>query len=448
MAYVPGFDHDIFISYCHGDDRPWIRSFYELLKPALKEQLGVEAKVWIEEQNLDRSEDFRHAIPEQVFKSALYLFLPSPQYVRSNYCVNIECPAFESTISEKRARFAAPEFKNQLFAFRAAILPVDNNDHWQLFPGLTDYTFHNGHFRLPISTADFFSEFGRLVTDITALLKRLRNYSTKVFLYPRDPGPGVTQAHTSIKKELLDQGYNVLPDSLIAPEKRLLESALAVFLLDEAYDPRMLPLIEAVAKLGQQPWAVWESPAAHATANPDQQLVLARVEQRLDSPGRRYFNSTIRPDQLKRELIDLLKPSAHVVFAPSRKRRVALVYDTLKREELLSAGDIRFHWNSEFEFDLPSDSSPPLTTSSDAVLLIWGKAEESWAADQFERLRGAPGRKGLCVLDPEKRAVVQQIRSSARENWNISEHYGLFIPANLDPFFAPLRQSQSAAGEP
>ena len=42
VAFVPGFEHDIFISYCHGDDRAWIRGFYEMLKSALKEQLGVE----------------------------------------------------------------------------------------------------------------------------------------------------------------------------------------------------------------------------------------------------------------------------------------------------------------------------------------------------------------------------------------------------------------------
>src|SRR4051812_16710983 len=122
VAYVPGFDHDIFVSYCHGDDRSWIRNFYELLTAALKEQLGIEPKVWIDEATLEASKDFRNEIPESILKSALFLFLPSNQYVRSSYCVEQECAAFESTLAGKRARFDNKDFRNQLFAFRAPIL--------------------------------------------------------------------------------------------------------------------------------------------------------------------------------------------------------------------------------------------------------------------------------------------------------------------------------------
>ncbi len=447
MTYLPGFDHDVFISYCHGDDRPWIRSFYELLKPALREQLGVEANVWIDEQNLERSQDFRSEISQSVSQSALFLFLPSNQYVRSRYCVENECFAFARTIEKKRARFDAKEFQNQLFAFRAAILPVDHDDHWHLIAGATDYKFHDGRFRLPVVTAEFITEFNRLVIDMAGLLKRMRNHSTKVFLYPRDPGPGVAEAHGMIKAELLDRGYSVLPDSLVAMERLVLESAVAIFLLDEVYDPRLLALMEMLVKRGQQPWVAWESPAARSTSDTEQQLLVAHVEKRLDSTGRRYFNSTIRADQLKREIMELLKPSARIVFAPSRKRRVALIYDQQTREELVAASDIRFHWQSEFEFELPSNGVAPAASCSDGVLLIWGKAEEAWASDQFGRLTKAPGRKGLCVFDPEKHAIVEAIGRLAQGEWHITEHYGRFVPARLDPFFASLRQTKSAGGE-
>jgi hypothetical protein len=447
VAYVPAFDHDIFISYCHGDDRPWIRNFYERLNAALKEQLGVPPAVWIDEETLEKSQDYRRQIPQSVLKAALFLFLPSNQYVRSRYCVESECAAFETTIPQKRARFDAKEFQNQLFAFRAPILPVDKNEHWDLFPGLTDYNFHNGRFRLPISTDEFAAEFGRLVLDIAGLLKRMRNHSTKVFLYPRDPGQDIAEAHAMLRSELLDHGYCVLPDSLVAMEKRMLESALAIFLLGETYDSRMLPLVEAMAKRGQQPWVVWESPSAHSTIDPDQQMLPARIEQRLDSPGRRYFNSKIRPDQLKRDIMELLKPAARIVSAPGQKRRVALIYDPQKREELVNAGDIRFLWNTEFDFDLPSGGMAPAAARSDAILLIWGNAEEAWASYQFERLIGLPGRKGLCVFDPEKRAIVEDIRRSSGHEWHISEHYGQFVPDRLDPFFDPLRQHQSAGDQ-
>jgi len=446
LAYVPGFDHDVFVSYCHGDDRPWIRSFYELLKAALREQLGVAASVWIDEEALEKSEDFRRGIPQSVGKSALLLLLPSNQYVRSSYCVDTECAAFESTIPQKRSRFDAKEFQNQLFAFRAVILPVDNNEHWDLIKGASDYTFHDGHFRLPVSTKEFETQIHSLVVDMASLLKRMRNHTTKVFLYPRDPGANVETSHSMLKSELFDNGYCVLPDRLTKIDEQLLESSLAIFLLDQGDDPRMLQLMETIAKRGQHPWVVWESPAARSTSDAKRQLFLFHVEKRLESSRRRYFDSTIRPDQLKGEIIQLLKPASRVVFSPGEKRHVSLIYDVQKPEEVDRADNIFFSWNSEFDFDLPSAGQPSRPTRSDGVLLIWGKAEEAWASDQFERLDGVPGRKGLCVFDPEKSSTVREIRARVGDRWHISEHYGAFAPAQLDPFFSPLRRAQSTGG--
>src|SRR4051812_12784906 len=129
MAYVPGYENDVFVSYAHGDDRAWIRNFTERLTPALKERLGIEPAVWIDKDTLESSIDFRNEIPESVLKSALFLALPSPQYVRSRYCIEVECPAFKATIVEKRALFNTDEFRNQLFVFCAVIVPVDDDEH-------------------------------------------------------------------------------------------------------------------------------------------------------------------------------------------------------------------------------------------------------------------------------------------------------------------------------
>jgi hypothetical protein len=443
LAYLPGFDHDVFVSYCHGDDRTWIRGFYELLKPALREQLGIEANIWIDEQALENSSDFRAEIPNRLSRSGLILVLASNQYVRSSYCVETECMVFESSIAERRSKYPSAEFETALFAFRIELLPVDNDDHHHLIAGLTDYKFHDGSFRLPLSSPAFQAEFGRLVVDISKLMKRMRNHSTKVFLYPRDPGPGVAEAHATLKSELVAHGYSVLPDSLVQIEQRALESELGIFLLDGAKDARLRPLVETFAGRSQRPWVVWESPYAHASCDKYVQMFVAHVVNRLDSPRRRYFNSSVSPATLKAEILELLKPAARVIRSPGPKRRVALICDPYQREELACAYDIDSHWNTEFEFDLPGDAVAAAAAGSDGVLLIWGNAKEAWASDQFERLTGAATPKGLCVFDPEKRAVVQQIRGGAGTEWHISEHYGRFMPALLNPFFTQLRQGQS-----
>src|SRR5271170_6151602 len=141
MAYVPGYDHDIFISYAHGDDRDWINRLIERLKPELKRRLGKEPSIWIDDDSLRKSRDFRREIPSSIKSSASFLLLCSPSYLRSEYCVSEECGAFRDSIPVKRTRFSEESFLNEQFVFRTLLLPVDNNEHWELFPGVSDISF-------------------------------------------------------------------------------------------------------------------------------------------------------------------------------------------------------------------------------------------------------------------------------------------------------------------
>lgn len=170
--------------------------------------------------------------------------------------------------------------------------------------------------------------------------------------------------------------------------------------------------METFAFRSQRPWAVWESPSTQA-ANDKVRMLVAYARVRLASPRLRRFDSTVTPATLKSEIMQLLKPSARIVRPASPRQRIALICDRDHTEELASAYDIDANWNTEFEFDLPHDAVAASATGSDGVLLIWGKAKESWTSDQFQRLAAFPAPKGLCVFDPEKRAVVQQIRGTA-----------------------------------
>ena len=143
MGYVPGFAHDVFVSYAHGDDRVWVTRLVDRLEPALKQRLGIKTDLWVDDEALRRSRDFSREIPGAVESSAVFLLLASPSYIRSQYCVEQECAGFAKTVPAKRARFRLADFANELFAFRCLLLPVDGNEHWTLFPGLTDIAFCN-----------------------------------------------------------------------------------------------------------------------------------------------------------------------------------------------------------------------------------------------------------------------------------------------------------------
>ena len=94
MAFVPGFDYDIFISYSHVDDLQdapgsggWVKQFHQRLETALAKRIGRvgAVKIWRDER-LDGSQLFDRVIENRINRSALFLALTSNGYLQSNYC--------------------------------------------------------------------------------------------------------------------------------------------------------------------------------------------------------------------------------------------------------------------------------------------------------------------------------------------------------------------------
>ena len=113
MAYIPGFTHDIFISYAHGDDRAWIGAFVARLNTELDRRLGIKTAIWIDADDNRATRDFSKEIPDSVRASAVFLMLASPTYIRSAY-VDEECRIFwnpvcsESSVSVTPVTSSAP----------------------------------------------------------------------------------------------------------------------------------------------------------------------------------------------------------------------------------------------------------------------------------------------------------------------------------------------------
>ena len=93
MAYVPGFQNDVFISYCHDDnisdfedERGWISDFSLGLQRRLKKLLGAPVKVWRDERKLSGEYVFDNEIKTQIEDSAVFLAVVSPLYLNASYC--------------------------------------------------------------------------------------------------------------------------------------------------------------------------------------------------------------------------------------------------------------------------------------------------------------------------------------------------------------------------
>lgn len=234
MAFVPGFDHDVIISYAHGDDRDWINRFLDRLRPALSRRLPS-ADVWIDKDDLRKSRNFEQDIPLSLQSSAVLISMVSPTYITRPYCVHHECRRFgdlASTRKQTGQRFAAPEFAADLFGFRCPILPMSGAAYLSgLIPGATDIPFCDDIDTFPIGSPSFEEQFRVLLRELVSLLRRMRNHSTPVLVYPRHPTPELEEAHAALTRELNAQSYRILPEDALDPATHVRRCDLAVLLL-------------------------------------------------------------------------------------------------------------------------------------------------------------------------------------------------------------------------
>jgi hypothetical protein len=451
MAFVPGFEHDVFISYAHGDDRDWINRFVDRLSPALSRLLpGTD--VWIDKYDLRKSRNFQQDIPESLEKSAVLISLVSPTYITRPYCVQQECHRFTDFAAARKQpgqRFAAPEFAADLFGFRCPILPIEDSAHWNhLIPGATDISFCDDIETFPIASPLFEEKFRDLLRHLRDLLRRMRNRSTPVLVYPRNAPPELAEARSALTRELTAQSYRVIPEDELDPVRHAGSCDLAVLLLGAQHDETTQRLADAFQAHGK-PFVIWPSPALEKSGTHEQRGFFQHLLH-LDSGRKTLLSPAITPEKLKQEVFAILNPGAKIPPSAEGKPRVYLIYDPRRNNEKNNAGRIAYHYRKEFQFDFSDDPRQhnACLTQSDGVLLVWGDAGEEWCAAEFEqmvRLSSQPRSRGLCLFDPKesKVAIAEQIRTTrSGPPIYVAEQFGPFDAARLEPFFNPLRRSQ------
>jgi hypothetical protein len=454
MAFVPGFDHDVFISYAHGDDRDWINRLVDRLRPVLSRLLPG-ADVWIDKDDLRKSRNFENDIPANLASSATLISLVSPNYIDRRYCVHQECRRFSELAAGRKQpgqRFAGTEFAADLFALRCPILPMPDKTYWSLIPGATDISFCGDDDIEPFSIGSqpFEERFRELVQrELIPLLRRMRNRSTPVLLYPRRPAPDIEEAHAALTRELTVRSYLILPDDELDPATHVSRCELAVLLFGAGYDEAMRPLVKAIKNL-EKPFVVWPSPALENNGEPLQRGLFQDLLQ-FESNRKALLSSGITSAKLKEQIFARLNPRDNIAPAAGGKPRVYLIYDSRKNSEKDNAGIIAYHYQDEFHFeysDVPGLDNVRLTQSQ-GVLLVWGGAGEDWCAEEFDRmvrLAKHSRSRGLCLFNPResKIALAEQIRVQ-QSAIHVSEQFGHFDPARLDGFFAPIRRVEPGA---
>jgi hypothetical protein len=94
MAFVPGCDNDIFISYTHLDNEPfegvelgWVSTFFHNLEKRLRMKLGKrEVSLWMDHHDLVGNKPLTPQIKQALERTATFLVLVSPSYLNSEWC--------------------------------------------------------------------------------------------------------------------------------------------------------------------------------------------------------------------------------------------------------------------------------------------------------------------------------------------------------------------------
>jgi hypothetical protein len=268
MAFTPGYEYDIFISYAHvdnvvfaGQTNGWIEQFYVHLKKILARRFGRPdmVEIWWDQRILDPNTLFDHAIQEGIRKSAIMICLNSPGYSASDFCRK-ELDLFHSkSLREKTGLKAGSRSR----FINVLLNNIPYKDWPRELEGTTGFVFHDARdardFGDTVDTLsnEFKTEMQNLKDSIWELLNDFKNIQTQAAGQPeKSTGTGqdpftiymgevadtLRKPRTRVIAELEKKGFKVIagippPDDEAAHEQATTEALkkanLAIHMLDD-----------------------------------------------------------------------------------------------------------------------------------------------------------------------------------------------------------------------
>jgi hypothetical protein len=456
MAYVPGFNTDVFLSYAHGDDPIWIRAFEQALAKAVRERLGHDIRVWQDTKQLRVGHDWQNEISTAIATTAAFLVVLSPSYRTSDWC------------SRELTRFLgsdgspdAVKVGDLCRLLKIVKIPWENDDHQAFLPRQQHVKFFQKtdgpeeYVEFAFSSDGFVRALQEISASIAALLRTMRRRLQKV--YVASPADDVVDAWHRVRAQLNDDRYDVRPEGRLNAgydDKVLLrdiESAvLSVHLLGPAYDAFCEHQLQLAAEAGRRR-LIW---FARGTNTPEQvdprqwRLLESIREMRDVRTGVDWFPGTVQ--EMIVQIQSALRPKAAEASAEtSPDTSVYLLHDPTTRKDAEFAealrADLRQHEKLNVVFPPPVLSSTSdyrdrhrsQLQNCDGVLLYWNAAPDTWF-DQYVPDVLYPGRKARVrakafLLDDPSKVGEQPVPVFHRSTD--------FCLTDLEPFLARLRSA-------
>lgn len=441
MPYVPGYDHDVFVSYAHVDDQPlsseekgWVARLHEELRVSLARMLGraETLSIW-RDPKLAGNDYFDDTIDQAFARSALFVCILSPGYVASTYCLKELSGYCQAHGGNAGVRVGG---KSRLFK----VLLSQTDEEPEPLRGLGGYRF----FALdPTTTREepfrrtresdpdqrYWTTLRDLAAEIAQMLDRMRQVAEHQAPPPQPSGPAVylaevtddlEDARDEVRRALEQRGVRVLPDQPLPWEadamrdqvRADLERAeLAVHLFGPLYGrkvrggtrslPHLQYLYASQCPPDDPPRLVWVPRELDSDRLRDasQQALVAGLETGA-GPAPEILRTGL--EELKETLLDRLFPpeAAPGVLPPG-----ALVYITCTPEDATHAATLRSLLSAaNHDVILPARGGDQAALEQhhltnlqycDALVILYGQAPLVWVRERALQARQLAARRKL-----------------------------------------------------
>ena len=491
------FENDVFVSYAHIDDQAltegqpgWICSLHHALQVRLEQLLGKETKIW-RDPKLQGNDVFADTLVDRLPRVGVLVSVLSPRYVRSEWCQRELNEFLKAAVATGGARVA-----DKLRVFKVVKTPIPREQQPADLQAMLGYEFFtlerdSGRQRElgPSSSADaqrlYWVKLDDLAHDIADLLTILEkeacgvsasSIAPKGVVYLAESSFDLKDRRDAIRRELLGQGYMVLPDQplpLVGPacatfvREQLSRCRLSVHMVGENYGVVPDDCTDSIVVLQH------ELAIERAVAGDFCRLIWMPPDLTTDDQRQRQFIDRLETDSRLQSGADILKtpledfktvlhlrlnPPAppkddRPQAAPERDvlRSVYLICDQRDLDEAQPLADFLF---DQFEVTLPvfegdeaqvrRDHEANLT-ECDAALIYYGAGNELWLRGKLRELQKIAGygrskpivAKAVYIAAPDT-ADKQRFRT---HDALVINSGGAFTPSALEPFVSRMRQA-------
>src|ERR1017187_1418894 len=258
MAFVPGYKHDLFLSYAHAEGA-WADAFRKALCDEFQVRTGEVVTVWQDTRNLRVGQKWASEIEEGIRNAAAFLAIVSPSYLNSPWCRQERAIVLEKKLEALKVE--------SLYRFLKIIkTPGPGNAHEELLGALQDIRFFNpaNDYELPEGSAEFTAMIRASVRQIRELLTLMSNKGQEPYIAPG--AIEILKEREALERELKDRGFTIKPEILLSSDfgKGPILNAMdrvshAIFVLGSVYDEFTAEQIEAAQDLGK-PVVFWIQP--------------------------------------------------------------------------------------------------------------------------------------------------------------------------------------------